>query len=137
MTAKEHLINHGIRPSIQRMAVMQYLMDHCTHPTVDEIYVNLVSEIPTLSRTTVYNTLELLVAHRAVLEITIEGGKAHYDGRVTPHSHFFCNECKNIYDIEVDAEKLKAFQPSRAYLVESTQLNYTGICPHCRNKIEN
>ena len=27
------LLGHGIKPSVQRLAVMEYLKTHCTHPT--------------------------------------------------------------------------------------------------------
>ena len=47
------LTEHGIKPSMQRMAVMEYLMTHRTHPTVDEIYTALHPSMPTLSKTTV------------------------------------------------------------------------------------
>ena len=56
-----HLKNHGIRPSMQRMAIMEYLMSSCKHPSVDVIYTNLLPKMPTLSRTTIYNTLELFI----------------------------------------------------------------------------
>lgn len=29
------LLGHGIKPSVQRLAVMEYLKTHCTHPTAD------------------------------------------------------------------------------------------------------
>ena len=59
----EQLTLHGVKPSVQRLAVMEYLLTHRTHPTVDEIYRALVSKIPTLSQATVYNTLKLFVSH--------------------------------------------------------------------------
>jgi hypothetical protein len=42
------------------MKILEYLRSVCTHPTVDEVYVKLHPGLPTLSRTTVYNTLKLL-----------------------------------------------------------------------------
>ena len=36
-TAKQYLIENGIKPSVQRLAIMMYLLEHRTHPTVDEI----------------------------------------------------------------------------------------------------
>ena len=57
----EYLEEHDVKPSVQRIAVMDYLMTHRTHPTVDEIYHALEKQIPTLSKTTVYNTLKLFV----------------------------------------------------------------------------
>ena len=36
---------------------MDYLLKHKTHPCIDEIYMALCKEIPTLSKTTVYLSL--------------------------------------------------------------------------------
>jgi len=63
----EYLTSCGVRPSPQRVAVMEYLMTHHTHPTVDAIYAALSGTMPTLSRTTVYNTLKLLVDEKSSL----------------------------------------------------------------------
>ena len=35
MNVVEQLQSHNIKPSVQRMAIMTYLMEHRTHPTVD------------------------------------------------------------------------------------------------------
>ena len=56
-----YLKDHDIKPSYQRMKIFQYLLDNHVHPTVDTIYKALCPEIPTLSKTTVYNTLNLFV----------------------------------------------------------------------------
>ena len=40
-TTLNYLQAHGIKPSLQRMAVMTYLIEHRTHPTADEIYTAL------------------------------------------------------------------------------------------------
>lgn len=42
----ERLQGHNIKPSVQRIAIMKYLMEHRTHPTVDEIYTALSPTIP-------------------------------------------------------------------------------------------
>lgn len=59
MEVYQQLLANGIRPSPQRLAIMNYLLTHRTHPTVDEVYQGLCNEIKTLSRTTVYNTLRM------------------------------------------------------------------------------
>ena len=68
----KYLQSYDIRPSVQRLAIMQYLLTHRTHPTIDEIYRELSSTIPTLSRTTVYNTLKLFVKKGASQLLTID-----------------------------------------------------------------
>lgn len=59
MKPYERLLDHNIKPSMQRIAIMQYLMEHPIHPSADDIYTALSPSMPTLSKTTVYNTLKL------------------------------------------------------------------------------
>ena len=65
MNVYEYLLSYEIKPSVQRIAIMDYLLKHHTHPCIDEIYMALHDDIPTLSKTTVYNTLKLFVEHGA------------------------------------------------------------------------
>ena len=96
--AYNRLIGNGIRPSVQRLAIMEYLLNHDNHPTVDEVYQALNSSIPTLSRTTVYNTLRLLSENHAAQMITIDDHHVCYDGNTKPHVHFLCRECGKLMD---------------------------------------
>ena len=61
----EYLKAHEIKPSYQRIKIFQYLVENKNHPTVDMIYKALCTEIPTLSKTTVYNTLNLFIEKQA------------------------------------------------------------------------
>lgn len=128
------LIENGIRPSVQRLSIMEYLLTHYTHPTVEEVYQALHDKIPTLSRTTVYNTLRLLSEHHAAQMITIDDHHVCYDGNTTPHVHFFCKECGKVIDLFDE----QAPQPERRIiggnLVEEEQLYYKGICAECAQK---
>ena len=72
MKTYEYLQSFGIKPSVQRIAIMDYLLTHRTHPAIDEIYLALCEQIPTLSKTTVYNTLKLFVEHGAAQMLTID-----------------------------------------------------------------
>ena len=134
MTATEHLIRHGVTPSVQRIAVMNYLLEHRTHPTVDEIYVALSKDMPTLSKTTVYNTLELLVKQKAVLELTIDSKMSHYDGYTHAHAHFRCRKCGKIHDMLISEAGLEALQIDNGYMMEDLQVYYSGVCPECLRK---
>lgn len=55
----EYLIKNNIRPSFQRIKILEYLANNNNHPTADEIFKDVVKEIPMLSKTTVYSTLTL------------------------------------------------------------------------------
>ena len=51
---REYQVNVGIHLSHHRLKILKYLTKHRTHPTVDIIYKNLLKEIHTLSKTTIY-----------------------------------------------------------------------------------
>ena len=51
--AYQRLMEKGIRPSLQRIAIMDWLINHPTHPTIEDVYKGLADSIPTLSKTTV------------------------------------------------------------------------------------
>lgn len=133
--AYERLVNKGVRPSMQRMAIMQYLLTHCTHPTVDDVFTDLAQEIPTLSRTTVYNTLRLFSEHKAAQMITIDDHRVCYDGDIHPHVHFFCKECGRVIDLmDEEAPHLEKSININGHIVEEKQLYYKGICVDCAKK---
>lgn len=119
----------GLKPSLQRVAIMQYILTHFTHPTVDEVYAHLSIEIPTLSKTTVYNTLKALAEKGAVLALTLDEKNVRYDGNVAEHAHFLCTSCGAFLDVPMTlAPEVK--QPEGLH-VQEVQLFYKGLCPHC------
>lgn len=128
----EYLASHGVKGSVQRMAVMRYLLEHHTHPTVDEIFNGIHDDIPTLSKTTVYNTLKILVEQGATKMLTIDDKNAHFDGVIEPHAHFFCLNCGKIIDVpnHSDIETDHSNLPEGCE-VQHVQLYYSGLCPDC------
>ena len=94
----DRLTAHGIKPSVQRLEIMKYLMTHHTHPTVEDVYTALCKKMPTLSRTTVYNTLRMFAEHKAAQMLTIDERRVCYDYDTSPHVHLFCRNCGKVMD---------------------------------------
>ena len=88
--AYNYLLQHEVKSSVQRLAIITYLHEHRTHPTVDDIYAGLIEQMPTLSKTTVYNTLNLFYQQGAVLALTIDDKNVRYDIDTSDHAHFKC-----------------------------------------------
>ncbi len=129
------LMQHGIKPSVQRMAVMEYLLTHRTHPTADEIYLALHPEMPTLSKTTVYNTLKLLTDKGAALQLTIDERNCCFDADTAPHAHFLCRACGKVYDVKLRKTHLEADAAlPTGFVTDEVQLYFKGMCPDCVEK---
>ena len=87
MNVYEYLLSYNIKPSVQRIAIMDYLLKHHTHPCIDEIYLALCKDIPTLSKTTVYNTLKLFIEHGAARMLTIDAVEMQVLMEIIPTMH--------------------------------------------------
>jgi len=124
------LRNHDIKPSHHRLQILQYLVEKRNHPNAEMIYHHLSPQIPTLSRTTVYNTLQLLVEKGVAMAITINENETRYDADISPHGHFKCLDCGSIYDFRyvdnIAASGLEDFE------VLDRQVYYFGYCPRCQ-----
>jgi Fur family ferric uptake transcriptional regulator/Fur family peroxide stress response transcriptional regulator len=102
---------------------------------VDEIYTALAPSIPTLSKTTVYNTLKLLSEQGAAQTLTIDERNTCYDADTSPHGHFLCKSCGKIYDLECDDNVKKVVDMDLdGHDVQEVHYYYKGICKHCIEK---
>lgn len=132
------LSDKGIRPSVQRLAIMDYLMKHPVHPTVEDVYCGLEKKIATLSRTTVYNTLKLFADHEAAQMLTIDERRVCYDANTTPHVHFLCTQCGKVLDLfDEEVPSFELPQEIEGNLVSKVEVYYKGICQACREKAAN
>lgn len=133
---QEYLQAYGIKPSVQRIAIVDYLINHRTHPTADEIYSALYTSIPTLSKTTVYNTLKLFTEQKAILSLIIDEKNVRFDIDTSCHAHFQCCICNQVYDIPVEKDQeLLQIKKIGDLAVTESHLYYKGYCKNC-NKNE-
>lgn len=120
----------GIKPSLQRLLLLNYLQ-HChMHPTVEQIYADLAEQGHALSKATVYNTLTLFVKNGILRVVTLDNSEARYDILTGDHGHFVCDRCGSITDVPIDFTPLDPSFPV-AGKVTQRDLYYRGVCRHC------
>ncbi|WP_294139569.1 transcriptional repressor [uncultured Sanguibacteroides sp.] len=126
-----YLSKYHIKPSMQRIAIMDYMLSHRIHPCIEEIYDALSPEYPTLSKTTVYNTLKLFVEQKAVTPIVIDEKNIRFDIHTMPHAHFMCMGCGKVYDLSAEEMQKLSFKEEEEYVVTEIHLYYKGFCKNC------
>ncbi len=124
------LRHHNIKPSFTRVMIYDFLKSNMNHPTVEEIFQALNPVLPTLSKTTVYNTLDLFIEKHLVQALLMQQQK-HYDLITHPHAHFKCDLCDAIIDLDVQPPKLDQ-KTAQDYSVYTAQLVYRGVCKECQ-----
>lgn len=129
----DFLKERGIKPSYQRIKIYEFLLKNRIHPTVDTIYRALNKEIPTLSKTTVYNTLNLFLKENIINILVIEENETRYDANLDLHGHFKCDICSKIYDVDLNSENI-IFDNLNGFDIREKHLYFKGICKNCNEK---
>lgn len=119
----------GGKVTPQRLAIYQALEDDTTHPTAEAIYERIRETMPTVSLTTVYKTLNELVAIGELRRFDIDG-VSHFDPRTDPHAEVVCLGCNVIVDVAYPGAPPAPPVPGFR-IVGQTQTFY-GYCEHCQ-----
>ena len=132
LESHQYLRQFSIKPSVQRSAVMNFLLKNRIHPTIEQIYLALSPGMPTLSKTTVYNTLDLFVERGAVRALAIDEKNARYDVDISAHAHFMCRNCGTIKDIFDLKSAMFQIPETGKFKIDSVDISYFGVCENCR-----
>lgn len=108
------LEEHGIQPTAQRVAVADYVLHTTEHPSADQVWAAVQHNFPTISRATVYNTLNLFVEKGLLRELHLAPESVLFDPNTNRHHHFIDESTGRIYDIpwhqvQVSSEPLPDF----------------------------
>ena len=96
---KEVCQGRGFKATSQRFVIFKALIGSQEHPTAEQLF-DLVSPIlPSLSRDTVYRTVNLLTERGLAKKLSLVGEATRFDGNLIPHHHFICEACGVAYDI--------------------------------------
>jgi len=128
-----YLVTHGIKPFPHKVAIMQYLQKNHIHPTSDQIYNYLLPDLPTLSKTTVYNTLKLFCEKKAAIALFIDEKNVRYDSNLYAHAHFRCKQCNAIFDVPLEPTDIPPCRDSEELYTEETQIYFFGKCKECNS----
>ena len=131
----EYLDAHGMRKTTERYAILKRILDINSHFTIEELQQMIDSEGFRVSRSTVYNTVELLLDAQMLRRHVFEGMQAQYERITMPHSHLICTTCGKVK--EVRDPNFAAFMNARrfnAFNTDHYSLYVYGTCSTCARK---
>ena len=121
------------RETRQRRVVYRTIKETHSHPTADWIFEKVRGELPKISLGTVYRNLSVLKNEGLVREIFGNDRRAHYDADLSPHAHFICTDCGQIWDIEgVPDIDWRTFKELVGCEVTDQRLEFGGRCAACK-----
>jgi len=124
------LREHGLRVTLPRLAVLEYLAASTSHPTAEDVEGAVNRLVPTASRASVYNVLHSLADAGLVEELVFDDAVTRYDANLTRHHHFVCTRCRRVSDVDWDAAAPLGTR-SDGSTVESVSVTFRGLCAAC------
>jgi len=127
------LKKHGLKVTSPRLHILQHLRTKKGHPTADKIYSELKKSHLSLSRTTVYNTLDLLRSKGLIKALTVTEKELRYEMNLEPHHHFCCKLCGVIIEVKCKSPELEGLLLGK-HEVDEFHGYYRGTCDRCLRK---
>ena len=95
----DKLIKAGLKTTVQRAAILDYMEKTTEHPSAEMVYKEINKKYPSITLSTIYNTLETFVEKKIITKVFSLDGKARYDARMEKHHHLFDKKTGEIVDV--------------------------------------
>ena len=135
------LRNAGHRITDQRYAICDYLAQTDKHPTPYQVYTDISTLHPEISRATVYNTLNVLQQLGAIVEINFGTNHTHYETDPSPHVNLICLRCHSVVDYHSSVAdqftknaEFVSLQEAIGFQVMATKVDVLGLCHACQQE---
>ncbi|MCA9859386.1 MAG: transcriptional repressor [Thermomicrobiales bacterium] len=126
------LANHGYRATNPRRDVVELVMQQTRPFTAEQI----VAQLPTTSRATVYRTLEIMASVDVLTRLLQSNGHpAYVVGEPGHRHHLICSNCGYVVAFtSCPVEPVVAeLGQSHDFAIQGHNLEIFGLCQNCRS----
>jgi Fur family ferric uptake transcriptional regulator len=137
----------GHRLTAPRQAILGVLSKTSEHLSAEEIYMAVHKTYPAIGLTTIYRTLDLLVAMGVIVKFDFGDKRARYElaeglqGK-RHHHHLLCTQCGKIIEytdfMEEEKELLgrteKGLSKKFNFKITNHIIQFYGLCDKCQKK---
>jgi Fur family iron response transcriptional regulator len=102
---------HGILSTPQRLEVADILLEKPQHLSAEQIIERLREAGSSVSKATVYNTLNLFGERGIVKEVMVDPVRKFYDSTTHPHHHFYNVDTGELHDIPDEQVRFSELPP--------------------------
>jgi len=122
----------GILPTAQRLEIAAILLEKAQHLSVEQVLTRLRARGSTVSKATVYNSLNLFGKKGLIKECLVDPERRFYDSTTSPHHHFFNSDTGELSDIASDRIEVSGLPD----LPEGTRLESAELIVRVRNRTD-
>ena len=132
----ERLRGVGLKATGPRMVILEMLEHDRSHPTAEQLYERLRLHYPSLSLSTVYQTLDTFLRVGLCHSVPGGNGRLRVEGASQRHDHAVCRVCRRLFDIERREPFALSLltQLPHGLLMTNWRIEYEVICPDCQEE---
>jgi len=125
-----------IRMTRQRRVILEELEKMHSHPSADELYMEVRKRLPRISLGTVYRNLEILSEMGKIQKLETGGSVKRFDWNPSKHYHIRCVACGRIDDAPIaPLDQIEDdLYGATVFTITGHRLEFTGFCPECSKK---
>jgi Fur family transcriptional regulator, ferric uptake regulator len=130
-----HLHAQGYRLTPQRQLILEAVRRAETHVTPEQVYDRVHRQQPTISRATIYRTLDFLCEVRLIHALRW-GGQMYYEiAGDEPHHHLICRACGGVAQIDhvLLDELFQTVEQKHRFTIDMDHVALFGLCRQCRS----
>lgn len=132
-TFTAYMDSHNMRKTHERYVILEKVLEMSSHFFIDTLYASLDESGYHVSRSTVYNTMELLLDAKLVRKHQYGNRRTKYERVAEPSNyyHLICTSCgkvREIKDSEIDALLSRRFFRFHPHYAD---LSIYGECSRC------
>ncbi len=93
------LAAHGVQPTAQRIRIAELMFARDQHLTAEQVIQALGKDGASVSKATVYNTLNLFASKGLLKALNVDPECGLFDSNVSPHHHFHVEDTGELIDV--------------------------------------
>ena|SRR6185369_17909928 len=124
----------GYRMTPQRHAILHVLCHSGAHLSPAQVYEQAHAQLPDLTETTVYRTLEFLAENGLAHPAYMGNGHLGYQIAREDHHHLVCRNCGS--EMEIDHALVRSMyqklESTSGYKLTDSHVTFFGLCSDCQ-----
>ena len=124
----------GYRMTPQRHAILHVLCHSGEHLSPTDVYEQAREELPGITETTVYRTLEFLAENGLARPAHMDNGHLVYEIARHEHNHLKCRNCGDEIEVEhaLLSKLYRQLESASGYHLTDSHVTFFGLCPDCQ-----